>query len=186
MPSHDAGVRAPQFTSFGAPGHSDHRKSRPPNADAAANRRPHLGLKVALPQSFQQLAPTGLGVVILYSTKALAAYSYGQLLIHSSHINVIQGNTQSLLQGMEPALYSPEDLLGDERRKEQILSHRPQQGNEDVDEQQRPSSSWFSHWFGLSDARSSTSGADMKPQALHKPPFVCFSLNSSSAGPCLI
>lgn len=75
---------------------------------------------------------------------------------------------------MEPALYSPEDLLGDERRKEQILSHRSQQqGSEAADEQQQPSSSsWFSHWFGLSDARTSTSGADARSQALHKPPFV--------------
>lgn len=74
------------------------------------------------------------------------------------------------LQGMDPVLYSPEDLLGEDKRKEHAAGHRgEQQGN---DEPQQPSSSWFSHWFGLSDARTSTSTADARAQSLHKPPFV--------------
>jgi len=78
------------------------------------------------------------------------------------------------VQGMEPALYAPEDLLGDDKRKQQMQSYRnphPQEP-EDPDVEQ-PSSSWFTHWFGLSDARTAPATSDLKHQApLHKPPFV--------------
>ena len=75
------------------------------------------------------------------------------------------------LQGVEPALYAPEDLMGAERRAagQQTSSRVPY-----IDEETQPqpsSSSWFSHWFGLSDARSSAA-TDAKAAALSKPPFV--------------
>ena len=75
---------------------------------------------------------------------------------------------------MEPALYAPEDLLGDDKRKQQVLSHRTPRPQEPEDpDVEQPSSSWFTHWFGLSDARTATPPSDLKHQApLNKPPFV--------------
>lgn len=72
---------------------------------------------------------------------------------------------------MEPALYAPEDLLGDDKWKQQVVSRL--QPGADASEEQQPSSSWFSHWFGLSDARTSSHGAEAKSHAsLNRPPFV--------------
>ena len=69
------------------------------------------------------------------------------------------------LKGVEPELYNPEELLGGDRAP--VAASRPLPEAED----HQPTSSWFTHWFGLSDARA-TASSDIRNAALHQPPFV--------------
>ena len=74
-------------------------------------------------------------------------------------------------QAMEPELYAPDELLGGGSKGSNVTDAAPSRDTAAAEQDAPPTTSWFSHWFGLSDARASAS-VDTRNAALHQPPFV--------------